>query len=196
MTEAAPNLDDILYAFAEAGTDDDATLADYIRRYPKFAGELIDLAQELRAVEADIDAPYVPDAAWETGAWARFATATGITDAESTIADPFATMSSARQVEVRRALGVPTVVFNAFRDLQVDADSVPRPFLSRFADYLAVALQDLKDLLALPERTEPAMQFKADGRPGAAASKVKFADLLDQAMVPAERRAELLRDED
>ena len=173
---------------------------------PPYANGPIHIGHALNKVLKDIivksktmagfDAPYVPDAAWETGAWARFATATGITDAESTIADPFATMSSARQVEVRRALGVPTVVFNAFRDLQVDADSVPRPFLSRFADYLAVALQDLKDLLALPERTEPAMQFKADGRPGAAASKVKFADLLDQAMVPAERRAELLRDED
>lgn len=194
MTQAAPSLDDILYAFAEAGTDD-AILADYIRRYPKFAGELIGLAQELRAVEADIDAPYTPDTSWETGAWARFATATGITDAKATIADPFATMSSARQVEIRRALDVPTMVFNAFRDLQVEAASVPLPFLSRFADYLAVALDDLKALLALPERMEPAMQFKADDRPGAAASKVKFADLLDQAMVPAEHRAELMRED-
>ena len=194
MTQAAPSLDDILYAFAEAGADD-ATLADYIRRYPKFAGELIGLAQELRAVEADIDAPYTPDTAWETGAWVRFATATGITGANASIADPFASMSSAKQVEIRRALAVPTMVFNAFRDLQVDADSVPRPFLSRFAHHLAIALDDLKALLALPERMEPAMQFKADDRPSTAASKVKFADLLEQAMVPAERRAELMRED-
>ena len=71
---ATPSLDDILYAFAEDGTDG-ATLAEYIRRYPGFAGELIDLAQELRAVEADIEAPYTPDTVWETKAWVRFAKA-------------------------------------------------------------------------------------------------------------------------
>lgn len=194
MTQAPASLDEILYAFAEDGMDD-ATLAEYIRRYPEFAGELIDLAHELRAVEADIEAPYTPDTAWESKAWVRFAKAIGVTPADVNVADPFASMSSARQVEIRRELDVPVSVFNAFRDRQVEAQSVPRPFLSRFAAYLSVRHEQLVALLTLPARLDPAMQFKADDRPSSESGKISFGDLLDEAMVPAPRRAELMREE-
>lgn len=194
MTQATPSLDDILYAFAEAGTDD-VTLAEYIRCYPMFAGELIDLAQELRAVEADNEAPYTPDTAWETRAWVRFAEAIGVAPADIAVADPFASMSSARQVEIRRELDVPVLVFNAFRDRQVEAHTVPRPFFSRLAGYLSMSLDQLASFLSLPARLDPAMQFKADDRPGVDSGKVPFGDLLDEAMVPAARRAELMRED-
>jgi hypothetical protein len=194
MTSAIPDLDATLEAFAEAGADD-ATLADYVRRYPQFAGELIDFAQELRAVEADDAAPYTPDTAWETESWARFAKAAGVARGGASVADPFATLNSARQVEIRQTLGVPSMVFNAFRDRQVDPGTVPEPFLARFAQLLSIASQELRAALTAPARLDPAMQYKADGKPAAAADKVAFADLLDQAMVPADRRAALLRDE-
>ena len=194
MTSAIPDLEATLQAFAEAGADD-ATLADYIRRYPQFAGELIDFAQELRAVEADAAAPYTPDAAWETGSWARFAKAAGIAAGDASVADPFVTLSSARQVEIRQTLDVPSIVFNAFRDRQVDPGTVPEPFLARFAQLLSVAASELRAALTAPPRLDPAMQYKTDGKPAAATDKVAFADLLDQAMVPADRRAALLSDE-
>lgn len=194
MTQATPSLDDILYAFAEDGTDD-KTLAEYVCRYPAFAGELIDLAQELRAVETDVEAPYTPDTAWETKAWVRFAEAIGIMPADVDVVDPFISMNSARQVEVRRDLNVPVSVFNAFRDRQVEAQSVPRPFLSRLAASLSVTVEQLMAFLTLSARLSPAMQFKADDRPGAQGGKIPFGDLLDEAMVPATRRAELMREE-
>jgi hypothetical protein len=195
VTSAAPTLEDALYALAEAGGND-VTLAELVGHYPQFADELLDLAQELRAIEADAAAPFTPDEAWESESWARFAEATGVTAALAADVDPFANLSSARQVEIRQALGVPSMVLNAFRDRQVDADSVPRPFFRQLAQLLSVAIEELKACLALPERLSPVMQYKADNNPGAASAKVAFADLLEQAMVPAERRATLLRDED
>lgn len=194
MTSVTPNLEATLHAFAEAGADD-ATLADYVHRYPQFAGELIDLAQELRAIEADDAAPYTPDTAWETESWARFARAAGIASGDAPVADPFAALNSAQQVEIRRTLDIPSMVFNAFRDRQVDPGTVPEPFIARFAQLLSVAAGDLYAALRAPARLDPSMQYKADGKPAAVAEKVAFADLLDQAMVPADRRAALLRGE-
>lgn len=195
MRSAAPTLEDTLYALAEAGGDD-AALAELVGRYPQFADELLDLAQELRAIEADAAMPFTPDEAWESGSWTRFAEATGVAAAPAAVVDPFANLSSTRQVEIRQALGVPSMVLNAFRDRQIDPDSVPRPFFRQLAQLLSVAIEELKACLALPERLSPVMQYKADNNPGAASAKVAFADLLEQAMVPAERRATLLRDED
>ena len=200
MKQAIPNLDETLHAFAEAGTDD-TTLADYVRRYPQFAAELIDFAQELREIDVDEARPYTPDTAWENASWARFAKAAAVavavaaSDVAVAVADPFATLSSARQVEIRRALSVPSTVFNAFRDRQVDPGSVPRPFLAKLADLLGIDPGGLRACLMGPEQLDPAMQFKADDKPTAAAGKVTFADLLDHAMVAPDQRAALLRDE-
>ena len=194
MNQPIPNLDDTLHAFAEAGADD-ATLADYVRRYPQFAAELIDFAQELRQIEIDDAVSYTPDTAWENASWARFAKAAALAESDVAVADPFATLSSVRQVDIRRALDVPSTVFNAFRDRQVDPGSVPRPFLAKLADLLGIDPGGLRACLMGPERLDPAMQFKADDKPTTGAGKVTFADLLDQAMVAPDRRAALLRDE-
>jgi hypothetical protein len=193
MTSAPDDLEAMLHAFAEAGADD-VTLADYVRRYPEFAGELIDFAQELRALETDEAAPYTPDTAWETESWARFTKSAGFTSGSASLPDPFATLNSVQQVQIRRTLNVPSMVFNAFRDRQVDPGTVPEPFLSRLAELLSVAVGELRSALTGPPRLDSAMQYKADDKPATASEKVAFADLLDQAMVPADRREALLRD--
>ncbi|WP_375461440.1 hypothetical protein [uncultured Enterovirga sp.] len=119
-----------------------------------------------------------------------------LSSARTAAVDPFAGLQPSQYVEIRKALGVPSVVLQAFRDRVVNVVSVPLPFLGRLAGQLRTGHAELVRFLAGPPRLPPNLAFKADAAPRAPADKMSFASVLGQAGVSADQVAALLAEDD
>jgi hypothetical protein len=194
----SPDLDEVLEAFASEPSPDDAILTRYARRYPQFALALVDLAHELRLATAAEDEDSTPDSTWQEASWRKFkSSATSIsTDSPSMIVDPFAGLTPTRLAAIRSELQIPSTVLNGFRDRLVLAATVPRRFTAHLAAALNTTFDHFEAFLALPPRLNQAASYKADATPRVSDDKITFALLLEQAMIPPERRRDLLDERD
>lgn len=190
-TSTGAERDDVLDAFAMEDEHGKATLERYLRAYPQFAGDLIDLSRSLMRPLAIDESPRTADdeIALES-AWALHKAVLA-----GEILDPFAAMPPARSREVATALEVPRQIITAFRERSVIPDSVPRGFLRRFAAEMQQSLEQFALVLSLPPATPIARSFKADGKPGDLA-QVSFESLLIDANVAEDVRARLLAEDD
>lgn len=183
--------EDVLDAFAVEPDAGRATLERYLRNYPEYAAELVDLSRELsRGVCEDEEPLSTEDQALIDTAWRRHLEA-----APKVVADPLAALSVAEFREVARHLGVRQQVITAFRERRVIVASVPRRFMVRFAAAVNSTVDLLASALALPPAPSLARNYKSDAKPEAGAP-VTFERLLIDAGVPDEERALLMADDD
>lgn len=188
--QSAPQLEDILDAFAMEETHGKATLDRYLSAYPQFAGDLIDLSRELLRTDVPADVELAPgDAAKIDAAWARHAAARPHQGA-----DPFAALSPTRSREIATELGVPRQVVTAFRERRVQPGSVPGAFLRRLAGTVGTAIDEFVEWLTPPPAVGLSRSYRSDGQPGPAA-QVTFERILIDAGVSESDRARLLADE-
>jgi hypothetical protein len=188
--QSAPQLEDILDAFAMEDTHAKATLDRYLAAYPQFAGDLIDLSRELMRADVPADVDLEPgDAAKIDAAWVRHAAAL-----PRKATDPFAALSPTRSREVAAELGVPRQVVTAFRERRVKPDSVPGGFLRRLAGALMAAVDELIDWMTPPPVSGLARSYRSDGQPGPG-EQVTFERILIDAGVAESDRIRLLADE-
>jgi hypothetical protein len=179
--------EEVLDAFAVEPTHGRETLARYLREYPQFALELVDLSRELsRAIIEDNEPLSEADASWIDAAWKRHVEA-----APPAVSDPFAVLSVNELREVAARLGVPRQVITAFRERRVDMTTVPRPFMSTFAELMKTALEPFIAVLSGPPQASFARSFKSNERPEVAA-RASFEQILIDAGVSAEKRSSLL----
>jgi hypothetical protein len=185
-----PSREDVLDAFAvesDAGRD---TLERYLRDYPEYAVELIDLSRELSRVLVEDEEPLsAEDQALIKMAWQRHMDA-----APKAISDPLAALSAAELREVAQSLDVPRQVVTAFRERRVIAASVPRRFLVRFAATVNSTVDLFTSALALPPSPSLARSYKSAAKPRTDAL-VTFEKLLLDAGVSDEKRAQLMADD-
>ena len=86
---ARPSRESVLDAFAAESEPGRSTLERYLRLYPEYAGELIDLSRELSREACDDAAPLsVADRALIDAAWSQHAAAS-----PAATADPFAALT-------------------------------------------------------------------------------------------------------
>lgn len=188
--QGAPQLEDILDAFAMEETHAKATLDRYLTAYPQFAGDLIDLSRELMRADVPADVELAPgDASRLDAAWARHAAAL-----PRKATDPFAALSPTRSREVAAALGVPRQVLTAFRERRIKPESVPGGFLRRLAGTLITAVDELVDWMTPPPDNGLARSYRSNGQPGPA-EQVTFERILTDAGVAESDRVRLLADE-
>lgn len=127
MSSAAgrPPREDVLDAFSVELRPDGETLERYLRAYPDYAEDLVDLSRELSRDLCDDEAPLsVEDRALIDAAWRRHAA----DPAPKVVADPFAALSTDDLREVARQLDVPRQIVTAFRERRVILSSVPPTF--------------------------------------------------------------------
>jgi hypothetical protein len=185
-----PPLEDVLDAFAVEPSPSRETLEKYLRRYPEFAGPLIDLSRELHRALPDFERPNTPEEeARVDAAWRRHVEAAG----PQAQIDLFAALSTQQLRDLSKALEVPRQVITAFRDRLVILDSVPRHFLERIAAAVNQPLERLVANLAPVTRPALARSYKSDVKPNAS-EPVTFERLLIDAGVPDDKRARLLAD--
>lgn len=185
-----PSREEILGAFSVEPRPDRKTLERYLRAYPEYTEELIDLSREVGRDLRQYDAPLSQkDRAYIDEAWRRHS-AIG----RASISDPFAAMSVADLREVARGLGVPRQVVTAFRECRVILATVPRAFLARLAEAVNISTSKLEGFLSMPQPAPvQARSYKADSKP-VAFEPVSFERLLIDAGIPEDKRAELMAD--
>lgn len=186
-----PPIEDVLHAFAAEQEPGRSTLERYIRDYPAYSAELIDLSRELfRSIREDENPLSADESAMIQKAWERHAQA-----APKRLADLFAAFSVTELRAIAERLDVPRQIVTAFRENRVQIESVPIRFLAQFAAALDSTVEKLVAFLSLSPEANLARSYKADAKPGADAP-VTFERLLIDAGIPAEKRAILMEDDE
>lgn len=183
--------EEILLAFSVEPEHDRATLERYLREYPDLAEDLVDLSLELRLLRTAEGESRPSDEAWVEGSWAAFQ-ATSPPTGRSSVADPFAAVSSDELVALRRRLDVPSGVMEGFRSRLVRIATAPAWFVEEMASGLRVGVDELRDFMSGPRRLTPGLSFKADEAPSSDGEQITFEELLEQCRVPEEKRRRLL----
>lgn len=185
------SLEDVLDAFAVEEDIGRQTLERYLRVYPEYASDLIELSRELSRMVVHNEAPLsAEDNALISKAWQRHAAAAPVD-----VVDPFAMLSVDDWRKVAERLGVPRQVISAFRERRVALASVPRRFLAQFADAVNSSIEQLSIALALPAIPSAARSYKADTKPIVPVDPVPFEQILIEAGVSTETRAVLMANE-
>lgn len=190
-TRPAMSLEGVLEQFMMEDAQDATALERYVRDYPQFALQLIDLSRLIATADAEEDDQPLSatdesriDAAWITHKAA----------APSHDDDPFATLTGAKGKAVADRFGVPRQVIVCFREHRVDPSTVPTPIARGFADEAGVPLAHVIAAMHRPVIMATGRNYKADGQPGAE-GKMSFEQILIDAGVPDADRARLLADD-
>lgn len=184
-----PSREAVLDAFAVESELGRSTLERYLRQYPEYAGELIDLSRELsREAYEDAASLSAADQALIDAAWSQHA------KAAPAAADPFAALMVDDWRAVAQRLDVPRQVVTALRERRVSLVSIPRRFLTMLAEAMRSSVAQLESSWDSAHLVV-ARSYKADSKP-AAGEQVTFEQVLIDAGVPAEKRARLLAEAD
>lgn len=181
-----PSRESVLDAFSVEHESGRSTLERYLRLYPEYAGELIDLARELNREACEDAAPLsAVDQALIDGAWSKHMRAV-----PTAAADPFAALTVDDWRAVAQRLDVPRQVVTALRERKVALVSIPRHFLEMLAEAMRSSVSQLEASWGSTQ-LDGARSYKADSKP-MVGEQVSFEQVLIDAGVPAERRARLL----
>lgn len=190
MSAATPSRDDVLESFLidshEAGA-----LLRYLRAYPAFAVELIDLVHEMRRDIPDAAEAFTQEERAAIDAAVRVA-GSAWPAAPAGSQDLFAVLGPADYGRLSATLDVPRQVVAAIRNRRAIPETIPRGFLRRMADALNGSVDDL--LFSMGARSLAA-SFKAVERP-ASVAPVSFEQILIEARVPEERRRAIMAERD
>ena len=184
-----PSREAVLDAFAVESEPGRSTLERYLRQYPEYAGELIDLSRELSREAYEDAAPLsAADRALIDAAWSQHAKAM-----PPAAADPFAALTVDDWRAVAQRLDVPRQVVTALRERRVSLVSIPRRFLAMLAEAMRSSVAQLESSWGQAQLV--ARSYKADVKP-VAGEQVTLERVLIDAGVPAEKRARLLAEAD
>lgn len=188
---AATDLDEVLDRFMLEDDQGSITLERYVREYPQFASELIDLSR-MAATDEDIsDAPLTGTAQSRIdAAWISYSAAL----AQAPSDDPLQALTGERGKSLARTLDVPRQVVTCFREHRVLSATVPTPVLRVLAEELDLPLPHVIAAMAGTVQASLGRQFKADGKPGGG-EQMSFEQVLIRAGVSEENRARLLADD-
>jgi len=192
LEKTKPLLEDVLDAYAVEAVHDKAKLESYLRDFPQFAEELVDLSREVsRAVEYDESPLPATEKALIEKAWQNHARSVARLADE---VDPLANLSVPQLREIAKQLDVPRQVITAFRERRVKIESVPKPFLVAFAHMLSCTVEKLSSVVSAPSAAGFSRSYKADNKPNAG-EESSFEKLLVDAGVSEEKRTELLAED-
>lgn len=185
-----PSRESVLDAFTVEKEPRRSTLELYLRLYPEYAGELVDLSRELSREVNDDTAPLsAADLAMIDAAWSQHAAAM-----PAATPDPFAALTVDDWRAVARRLDVPRQVVTALRERRVSLISIPRRFLAMLAEAMRSTVAQLESSWG-PAQLVVARSYKADGKP-VVGEQVTFEQVLIDAGIPVEKRVRLLAEAD
>lgn len=181
--------DQVLELFAMELDTGGHTLQHYLREYPEYATQLVDLSQEIFRFGIQDESPLsIEDRIRIDTAWSRIQSAPN-----NVVTDPLAGLSVPQLREIAQTLKVPRQVITAFRERTVIVSSVPRNFLNLLASLVGSSVQDLLGTLTSSPQSL-ARSYKANGKPTEAV-RVTFEQLLRDAGLSDEDIKLLLADD-
>lgn len=182
--------EDVLNAFAVEPAHDRVTLERYLRQFPEYAIELANLSHELSRAGVEAGVLSAKDRVAIDVAWKQYASS-----APARAADIFSTLSVLQRRDLASSLGIPLQIIAAFRERKVIVSSIPRRFLARVAKALHTTAGEVVAALSLPLDTGCVRSHKSDEKP-VVTGPATFEQLLIEAQVPEDKRAELMADYD
>jgi len=181
--------EDVLNAFTVEPTHDRSTLERYLREFPHYAVELAHLSHELSRPTVQAAQLSDKDRAAIEEAWKQYSTSTSLS-----LVNIFAALSVPQLRDLAIGLGVPRQIITAFREHRVIVSSIPRRFLTLLAEALNTDVEHLITALTLPLDSLCVRSHKADEKP-TEATPATFEQLLIEAQVPNDKRAEFMAEE-
>jgi hypothetical protein len=190
MTTHKPEmpLEDVLLAFSVEPVHDRDTLDRYLTDYPQYAEDIVLLSHDLRVDGRSIAEAFEDEDALQDAL--KQLRGAGTADPRNT-ANPFEAFRGASFAALADGLRVPRSVLIALRDRLVIASTVPPAFAARVARALRTNAAELVAYLELPPVVAGAVNYKADAKPAADATKVAFESLLDSSQVTPEQKADI-----
>lgn len=185
MSPIKPELEDVLFAFSAEPRHDKTTLERYLRDYPQFVEDLIDLSHELRMPGRSLSEVTEDEQTFQN-AWTEFKGAATKREA----VNPFAQFQGMAFVSLAKTLRIPRSLLIVFRDRLVMLTSVPDVFLGRLANATGATIADLKTYLELPPVTAAAA-YKSDQKPATAPEKVNLEALVDASGLTKEEKIDI-----
>lgn len=174
--------DDVLYSFAmehEANS-----LARYLKDYPQFATDLVELSRELsrEVIEEQLSSE---ELSYLEGKMERLRESVAtLTSLQAAPAKLFTNAAS--------ALGLPLQVGLALRERRIEVETLPRRLLERLAQTLQAPVATVQSFLSMPPQVSASRANKSTEKPRPAL-KVSFERLLADAGVDEEHIAALIR---
>jgi hypothetical protein len=184
-----PNEDEVLLAFSVEPTHDLATLERYLRRYPQFAGGLIDCSIELEHSPDAVEISKTVTPA-STAAWDRFQVAMGIEI--SPTMNPFARLSSEAFKAVAAELHMNVLLLMRLRDRAIKFATIPGPLVRMLAGKLGVGTDGMEKYLgSMPALDGGNLQFKSASKPSPM-PQIDFAEAVRTSQLTEEQQQQLL----
>jgi hypothetical protein len=186
--------EDVLFAFSVEPRHDRQTLERYLKSYPQFADDLLDLSHELR-ISASLGPADVlaEDEASFQAAWQQYSAVAPQGVPSASVGDLFNRFKGKTFVALAEALLIPRSVLVALRDRLVVPSSIPTGFIRRFAQAAGATVDSVQQYFTLPPITSAAANFKADQKPETQA-QITFETLLAQSNLTEEQGAALQKD--
>lgn len=182
--------DDVLDAFLMEIDMGRTAIERYLRQYPQYAVELLDVSRGVSEVNEGAAASLsVGDQDLIQAAWDRH-----VAVAPAAATDPLAALEPAQLNLISRNLSIPRQVLTAFRERRVVVDSIPQRFLQSLASEVNSSVDWLREFLRRQPGALQTSRHKSSVKPTAPA-KVSFEQLLIDAEVEADRISELMSGE-
>jgi hypothetical protein len=161
-------------------------LERYLREYPQCALELAHLSHELSRTTIKAAQLSAKDRAAIDRAWKQYSSSVPVSTANI-----FTDLSVPQLRDLANYLGVPRQIITAFRERRVVVSSIPQRFLARVATALNTGVDQIMAALTLSIEANCVRSYKSDEKP-VMVPPATFEQLLIEAQVPADKRAELM----
>lgn len=188
-----------------AGAPNPAMLDAYCRKYPQYARELADYA--VQWLIGDALAATANEAAYSAGssplvsrAISRFhdrlqssADEGGSRTGEKAMSSPFEGLAIARKRQVRDELGLDQGLFAKFQHRLIEAATVPRQLVDRFARLIDTTPEEFLAYLQGPPAMHWSPEFKADKKPSVSEGKESFEKAVRKSSLDEKNKQALLK---
>jgi len=187
--------EEVLYDFSVEPEIDAALLEEYIRKYPQYRDELIDLSLELSLMPEgeEMSANEGVSESVES-LWFSFQSMLEPSDPISLPAGELNNLLESLDKhgfrELAKKLNVSRVFLMRVRDKTIIASTLPMQFVEKVANAIGVGVESMKDILAGPSTISPGMRFKADGKPEAG-KQMTFDEAIENSGLSEEQKSEL-----
>lgn len=190
-----------------ASAPNPAVLDAFCRRYPQYARDLASYAVQwligdaLAATSPAGEADYSVSSPLVSRAISRFhdrlraheAAKGGPENTGKQMRNPFEGLAVARKREIRDELGLDQALFAKFQNRLIEAATVPRQLVERFARLLDTTPDIFLGHLAGPPVMHAAAEFKSQEKPSAATRKESFEEAVRKSSLDEEKKQALLK---
>lgn len=181
------NLEDILDSFIMEKDTGRDTLLRYLRDYPQFVADLLDLSREMTlGNHYSNEQLSSSDESLIATAWKRH-----VKTVPGSAADPLGSLQPLQLNQLSTSFDLPRQVFSALRERRVIASSISDNFLQTLAERVGCNLQHLVDSLNESPRIAIGVSRKSEVK-AAEPQKVPFEQILIDAEIDSDYVAELI----